>query len=59
MFSPSFSQAISNRRPIIQAIGPVPFMREIRGGLLRAGVPARRIRYEVFGPDLWLPAPTA
>jgi len=27
LFSPSFSQAISNRRPIIQAIGPVPFIR--------------------------------
>jgi nitric oxide dioxygenase len=39
--------------------GPVPFMREVRGALLRAGVPARRVRYEVFGPDLWLPAPTA
>ncbi|WP_314225060.1 globin domain-containing protein [Streptomyces zaehneri] len=40
--------------------GPLPFMREVRGQLLRAGVPARRIRYEVFGPDLWLPgSPTA
>ncbi|SFG69453.1 globin domain-containing protein [Streptomyces mirabilis] len=35
--------------------GPLPFMREVRGQLLSAGVPARRIRYEVFGPDLWLP----
>ncbi|MET8130582.1 globin domain-containing protein [Streptomyces sp. NPDC005251] len=35
--------------------GPLPFMREVRGQLLGAGVPARRIRYEVFGPDLWLP----
>jgi nitric oxide dioxygenase len=35
--------------------GPLPFMRTVRGQLLRAGVPARRIRYEVFGPDLWLP----
>ncbi|MEU5073911.1 globin domain-containing protein [Streptomyces asoensis] len=35
--------------------GPVPFMREVRGPLLRAGIPAQRIRYEVFGPDLWLP----
>ncbi|MET8014019.1 globin domain-containing protein [Streptomyces sp. NPDC005271] len=35
--------------------GPLPFMRAVRGRLLRAGVPARRIRYEVFGPDLWLP----
>ncbi|MGW2618987.1 globin domain-containing protein [Streptomyces sp. NPDC001500] len=35
--------------------GPLPFMRAVRGGLLNAGVPAQRIRYEVFGPDLWLP----
>ena len=35
--------------------GPLPFMRDVRGQLLRAGVPARHIRYEVFGPDLWLP----
>ncbi|MGW1957882.1 globin domain-containing protein [Streptomyces sp. NPDC001920] len=39
--------------------GPLPFMREVRGQLLAAGVPARSIRYEVFGPDLWLPGPTA
>jgi nitric oxide dioxygenase len=39
--------------------GPLPFMRDVRGQLLRAGVPARRNRYEVFGPDLWLPGPTA
>jgi nitric oxide dioxygenase len=36
--------------------GPLPFMRDVRAQLLGAGVPARRIRYEVFGPDLWLPA---
>ncbi|MFF8670053.1 globin domain-containing protein [Streptomyces sp. NPDC015242] len=35
--------------------GPLPFMRDVRARLLRAGIPARRIRYEVFGPDLWLP----
>ncbi|KAF3469104.1 globin domain-containing protein [Streptomyces sp. Tu 3180] len=35
--------------------GPLPFMRTVRGRLLGAGVPARNIRYEVFGPDLWLP----
>jgi nitric oxide dioxygenase len=39
--------------------GPLPFMREVRGQLLRASIPAKRIRYEVFGPDLWLPGPTA
>jgi nitric oxide dioxygenase len=39
--------------------GPLPFMREVRAQLLRAGVPARSIRYEVFGPDLWLPGSAA
>ncbi|MFF7790847.1 globin domain-containing protein [Streptomyces sp. NPDC007991] len=39
--------------------GPLPFMREVRGQLLAAGVPARSIRYEVFGPDLWLPGTAA
>ncbi len=33
--------------------GPLPFMRHVRGTLVRRGVPADRIRYEVFGPDLW------
>ncbi|MFF7474653.1 globin domain-containing protein [Streptomyces sp. NPDC008092] len=39
--------------------GPLPFMRAVRGQLLAAGVSARRIRYEVFGPDLWLPGTAA
>lgn len=39
--------------------GPLPFMRTVRAQLLDAGVPARRIRYEVFGPDLWLADATA
>ncbi|GAA3129004.1 globin domain-containing protein [Streptosporangium carneum] len=34
--------------------GPVPFMRQARSQLIGAGVAARDIRYEVFGPDLWL-----
>jgi nitric oxide dioxygenase len=34
--------------------GPLPFMRAVRGDLLRSGVPAERIHYEVFGPGLWL-----
>ncbi|WP_190016261.1 globin domain-containing protein [Streptomyces lucensis] len=34
--------------------GALPFMRSVRAQLLRAGIPARSIRYEVFGPDLWL-----
>lgn len=34
--------------------GPVPFMRMVRGQLLERGVPASRIHYESFGPDLGL-----
>ncbi|MGW1024724.1 globin domain-containing protein [Streptomyces sp. NPDC002577] len=34
--------------------GPLPYMRSVRGELLRRGVPAADIHYEVFGPDLWL-----
>ncbi|MDN0197902.1 globin domain-containing protein [Streptomyces sp. S.PNR 29] len=37
--------------------GPLPFMRAVRGDLLRRGVPAEAIHYEVFGPDLWLGRP--
>jgi nitric oxide dioxygenase len=33
--------------------GPLPFMRHVRSTLLQRGIPAARIRYEVFGPDLW------
>ena len=33
--------------------GPLLFMRRVRSTLLSPGVPAARIRYEVFGPDLW------
>jgi len=34
--------------------GPLPFMRVVREQLLRKGVAAADIHYEVFGPDLWL-----
>ncbi|MFC0597686.1 globin domain-containing protein [Streptomyces palmae] len=34
--------------------GPLPFLRALRGDLLRRGVPATAIHYEVFGPDLWI-----
>jgi nitric oxide dioxygenase len=37
--------------------GPLPFMRHVRSTLLARGVPASRIRYEVFGPDLWAVQP--
>ena len=34
--------------------GSLPFMRAVRGDLLGLGFPARKVHYEVFGPDLWL-----
>ena len=33
--------------------GPLPFMRHVRSSLTDRDIPASRIRYEVFGPDLW------
>ncbi len=33
--------------------GPLPFMRHVRAQFLTAGVAAKDIHYEVFGPDLW------
>ncbi|PJE95269.1 hemin transporter [Streptomyces carminius] len=32
--------------------GPLPFMRSVRSRLLARGVPASRVHYESFGPDL-------
>lgn len=37
--------------------GPLPFMSGVRSTLLERGVPADRIQYEVFGPDVWAQAP--
>lgn len=34
--------------------GPLVFMQAVRSALVAAGVPAKDIQYEVFGPDLWL-----
>ncbi len=34
--------------------GPLPFMKNIRNEAIKAGIPATRIHYEVFGPDIWL-----
>ncbi|MDO5626918.1 MAG: globin domain-containing protein [Mobilicoccus sp.] len=37
--------------------GPLPFMREARRTLLDKGVSSEKMRYEVFGPDLWAQNP--
>ena len=34
--------------------GPLPFMQKIRSEAIALGIPATRIHYEVFGPDLWI-----
>lgn len=34
--------------------GPLPFMKKIRDEAIDSGIPATRIHYEVFGPDVWL-----
>jgi nitric oxide dioxygenase len=39
----------------VHLCGPLPFMNQVRGGLLRRGVPVERIAYEVFGPDMLRP----
>lgn len=39
--------------------GPMPFMQTMRAALIGRGVPADRIHYEVFGPDLWTQNPDA
>ncbi|MFS8098973.1 globin domain-containing protein [Lentzea alba] len=37
---------------VIHLCGPIPFMRDMRAGLLRRGVHADDIKYEVFGPGM-------
>ncbi|MBF8189431.1 hemin transporter [Nonomuraea sp. K274] len=41
---------------VVYMCGSVPFMRGVRGELIKAGVAPRDIHYEVFGSDLWLGA---
>ena len=38
----------------VYVCGPLPFMKSIRSQAIDAGIPAAKIHYEVFGPDLWL-----
>lgn len=42
---------------VVFMCGPLPFMRAARATLMARGVPAERISYEVFGPDLWVQQP--
>lgn len=34
--------------------GPLPFMKAMRNQAIEAGIPATKIHYEIFGPDMWL-----
>ncbi|MFT3876611.1 MAG: globin domain-containing protein [Propioniciclava sp.] len=43
--------------PIVFMCGPLPFMYAARKQLLARGVNPERIRYEVFGPDMWAQNP--
>jgi ferredoxin-NADP reductase len=36
----------------VHLCGPLPFMHQVRRGLLHRGMPPERIAYEVFGPDM-------
>ncbi|GGQ19996.1 globin domain-containing protein [Streptomyces roseolilacinus] len=38
---------------VVYLCGPLPFMRAARARVLERGVPASRVHYEMFGPDLW------
>ncbi|MFE4194541.1 globin domain-containing protein [Paenarthrobacter sp. NPDC056912] len=38
----------------IYLCGPLPFMKKIREEAIQSGIPATKIHYEVFGPDVWL-----
>ena len=38
----------------VYVCGPLPFMKSIRSQAIDAGIPATKVHYEVFGPDLWL-----
>ena len=41
--------------PQVYLCGPLPFMESVRGALLDRDVSEKKIHYEVFGPDTWLP----
>lgn len=44
---------------VVFMCGPLAFMRAARTTLIARGIPAERISYEVFGPDLWAQQPTS
>lgn len=38
----------------IQLCGPLPFMKGLHDEARASGIPDERVRYEIFGPDIWL-----
>lgn len=51
------SDVVLPENPIVFMCGPLPFMYAARKQLLARGVSPERIRYEVFGPDMWAQNP--
>ena len=49
----SLASVVIPKNASMYLCGPLPFMRSLRAQALKSGVPAERIHYEVFGPDLW------
>lgn len=45
--------------PTVFMCGPLPFMYAARKALIAQGVNPEKIRYEVFGPDMWAQNPDA
>lgn len=41
---------------VVFMCGPLGFMQSARNTLIARGIPAERIHYEIFGPDLWAAA---
>lgn len=51
---PDFTELQVTPDSHVYLCGRLEFMQEARSALVEAGVPGQNIRYEIFGPDLWM-----
>lgn len=51
---PDFSALGVSPDSHVYLCGRLEFMQEARSALVDAGVPGQNIRYEIFGPDMWM-----